>query len=59
LPVFLGYRLFPFTLADWGKITLPQATATPSWLWVVGVVVAVIGSLYLLESRKKQMRPLK
>jgi len=46
-------------LADWGKITLPQATATPSWLWVVGVVVAVIGSLYLLESRKKQMRPLK
>ncbi len=46
-------------LADWGKITLPQATATPSWLWVVGVVVAVIGSLYLLESRNKQMRPLK
>ncbi|MBA3440775.1 MAG: YeeE/YedE family protein [Pyrinomonadaceae bacterium] len=35
-------------LADWGKITLPQATSLSPWAWVAGVVVAITTGLLAL-----------
>ncbi len=36
-------------LADWGKITLPQATNLSPWVWIVGVVTVITTGLYTLE----------
>ncbi len=36
-------------LADWGKITLPQATSLSPWAWVAGVVLAITIGLFALE----------
>lgn len=36
-------------LADWGKITLPQATATSPWAWVAGVLTVITIGLLALE----------
>ncbi len=39
-------------LADWGKITLPQATSLSPWAWVAGVVVAITAGLIALERQR-------
>lgn len=30
------------SIADWGKVTLPQVTSTSPWLWVIAVFAAVL-----------------
>ncbi len=37
------------SLADWGKITLPEATSVSPWLWVFGLVAVVAIGLTALE----------
>lgn len=44
-------------LADWGKITLPQATATAPWPWVIGLVAVIVAGLLVLEKRRHQRVP--
>jgi uncharacterized membrane protein YedE/YeeE len=44
-------------LADWGKITLPQATSLSPWAWVAGVVAALTFGLLAIE-RLGTRRPL-
>ena len=47
----VGYpRLKPLieAIADWGKLTLPEATSTSPWLWVAALVLVVSGLLSLL-----------
>ena len=39
------------SLADWGKITLPEATSTSPWPWVLGLVVLLTLALYALRNR--------
>jgi uncharacterized membrane protein YedE/YeeE len=36
-------------LADWGKITLPEATSISPWIWIVGLIVAAALALTALE----------
>ena len=40
-------------LADWGKITLPEVTATSPWPWVLGLVVAIVFALLMIENRRR------
>lgn len=40
-------------LADWGKITLPQATSTSPWPWVLGLVAIIVFALFMLENRRR------
>ncbi len=44
-------------LADWGKITLPQATNLSPWVWVAGVVVAISTGLFALERLRARHQP--
>lgn len=39
------------SLADWGKITLPEATGISPWLWIAGVVIAVALGFYALPRK--------
>lgn len=41
-------------LANWGKITLPVATATSPWMWVARIVVILSLALWLLERYSRQ-----
>lgn len=41
-------------LADFGKVTLPQFTATPLWPWVAGVAALIGLVLWLLERKHPQ-----
>lgn len=52
--VALYPRLEPVidALADWGKITLPESTATSPWPWVAGLVAVIAVLLYSLPRRK-------
>lgn len=40
-------------LGDMGKLTLPEATGTPPWLWVAGLAGVGLTALVLLFSRGK------
>lgn len=44
------------SLADWGKITLPEATSTSPWPWVVGLVVLITLALYAIRRRGVESR---
>ena len=44
-------------LADWGKITLPQATNLSPWVWVAGVVTAITTGLFTLERLRARHQP--
>jgi len=39
------------SVPDWGKVTLPELTLTSPWLWIVGLGVAWIASVYVFKSR--------
>ena len=39
-------------LADWGEITLPEATSTSPWPWVLGLVAVIVFALLMLENRR-------
>jgi uncharacterized protein len=43
-------------LAQWGEITLPEATRTPSVVWVIGLVV--LASILYAASRARRRGPL-
>lgn len=48
-------------LADWGKITLPQATNLSPWAWVSGLVGAIAIAMTMLERyshRRRDASPL-
>ena len=49
--VALYPRLQPIIkgLADWGKITLPQATSVSPWFWIAGLVIAIAAVLTIIE----------
>lgn len=52
----LGYpRLKPIieSIADWGKVTLPEATSSSPWPWVLGLVVAMSMLLLLVGRRQR------
>lgn len=40
-------------LADWGKITLPEAASTSPWPWVLGLVAVIVFALLMLENRRR------
>ena len=40
-------------LADWGKITLPEATNVSPWLWIAGVVIAVALGFFALQRKNE------
>ncbi len=42
------------SLADWGKITLPEASNVSPWLWIAGIVIAVALGFGLFQ-RKTQI----
>ncbi|GJL51581.1 MAG: hypothetical protein NPIRA01_28080 [Nitrospirales bacterium] len=42
-------------LGDWGKITLPQATSTSPWIWIVGIFILLI-SLALVRQRHERKK---
>lgn len=52
--VALYPRLKPMIMAfaDWGKITLPEATSTSPWPWVLGLVAVIVFALRMLENRR-------
>ena len=37
--------------ADWGKLTLPEATGTSPWLWIIGLVLGGALIAWLLEKK--------
>lgn len=40
-------------LADWGKITVPEAASSFSpWPWVIGLVAVIVFALLMLENRR-------
>lgn len=41
------------SLADWGKITVPEASSTSPWPWVIGLVAVVALALIMLEYRRE------
>lgn len=43
--------------ASWGKLTLPGATSTSPWPWVIGLVVVLAGLLSLVERRRGGAAP--
>lgn len=45
------------SIADWGKLTLPQATSTSPWPWVLGLVIALSALLAWLEKRQRPAGP--
>ncbi len=50
----LGYPVWKpviESVADWGKLTLPNATSSSPWLWVAAVVVAL--GLLLMWTQKR------
>lgn len=63
LGMFFGAGLFvaafPYlqplvkALGDAGKLTLPTATGTSPWLWVGGMVLAVLAIFGLVEGRRR------
>lgn len=55
LYVALYEQLVPITesLGDWGKITLPQATHTSPWLWVLILVAVGIAALFYDRSKRR------
>ncbi len=57
----LGFRAIEPMLdaiADWGEVTLPQATSTSTWLWIglVGVVLVLL--MTLLEKLRPAPEPM-
>ena len=40
---------------DWGKITLPELTATSPWLWVLGLL-AIAAAMYSMQLRGQDQR---
>jgi hypothetical protein len=42
---------------DLGKITLPQVTATPAWIWIAGLAVMTAVLYRLLTARPVRTRP--
>ena len=41
---------------DWGKITLPQVTASPTWVWVIGVA-SVLGTILAVVHKQHRGLP--
>lgn len=39
---------------DWGKITLPELTATSPWLWILGLSVLAATSAYSFEAVRRR-----
>ena len=44
-------------IADWGEITLPEATSSSAWLWVGGVTVVLALLMALLEKQRPGLEP--
>ena len=56
----LGFRwIEPMldAIADWGEITLPEATASSAWLWIGGVTVVLALLMALLEKQRPSPEP--
>ena len=49
--IYPAFKPLIKTMADFGKVTLPQITSTSVWLWVIGVAVAIAVALSLLERK--------
>ena len=52
----LGYRwLKPMigSIADWGKLTLPEATSSSPWPWVAALVLGLAALLAWIEKRQR------
>jgi uncharacterized protein len=47
-------RPLSLSLGSLGKVTLPQLTQTPPWIWVAALCLAGLMSLYLLERYKNR-----
>lgn len=41
------------SIADWGKLTLPEATSSSPWPWVIGLVAALSALLAWIEKRQR------
>ena len=44
-------------IADWGEVTLPEATSSSTWLWVGGVTVVLALLMALLEKQRPSPEP--
>jgi len=42
---------------DWGKITLPELTATSPWLWVLGLLMLAATSVYMFGAVHRRSTP--
>jgi uncharacterized membrane protein YedE/YeeE len=50
-------RLKPMveSIADWGKVTLPEVTSSSPWPWVLGLVVAITMLLLFIGRRERHV----
>lgn len=39
---------------DWGKVTMPEMTGTPAWVWMMGLVLAACASGFVFESVRRR-----
>lgn len=45
------------SLANWGKVTFPEAAGTSPWPWVIGLVILIAVALYAVQQRRHQRPP--
>lgn len=51
LAIYPAFKPLLKATADFGKVTLPQITSTPLWLWTIGFAVLIGIALWLLEHK--------
>jgi uncharacterized membrane protein YedE/YeeE len=44
-------------IADWGEVTLPEATSSSTWLWVGGISVLLALLMAVLERQRPRAEP--
>jgi hypothetical protein len=44
------------SLPDLGRLTIPEATGTPVWLWVAGLVAAAALALHVIDAGRRRPR---
>lgn len=44
------------SMADLGKVTLPQITGTPPWIWIVALAVVIGIAIVLVERRRSRLQ---